>query len=114
MLKIFSGHTYHARRGEIENAFRYSVDYLLHDFQETPDAKLFSIDRFNLWSLRTADHGGMPKSGKGVKWFEQILAEHGFDPETCDKLLITDHGFYGLNLILLVFGLRQKTVHQLQ
>ena len=89
MLKIFSGHTYHARRGEIKNAFRYSVDYLLHDFQETPDTRLFSIDRFNLWSLRTADHGGMPKSGKGIKWFEQILAEHGLDPETYDKLLIT-------------------------
>jgi hypothetical protein len=77
MLKIISGHTYHARRGEIKNAFRYSVDYLLHDFQKTPDTWLFSFDRFNLWSLRTSDHGGMPKSGKGIKWFEQILTENG-------------------------------------
>ena len=89
MLKIISGHTYHARRGEIKNAFRYSVDYLLHDFQKTPGTWLFSFDRFNLWSLRTADHGGMPKSGKGVKWFEQILTENGFDSETCDTFLIT-------------------------
>ena len=51
MLKIISGHTYHARRGEIKNAFRYSVDYLLHDFQKIPDTWLFSFDRFNLWGL---------------------------------------------------------------
>lgn len=89
MLKIISGHTYHARRGEIKNAFRYSVDYLLHDFQEKPDTWLFSIDRFNLWSLRTSDHGGMPKIGKGLHWFEQILFENGVDTETCEKFLIT-------------------------
>lgn len=89
MLKIITGHTYHARHGAITNAFRYSVDYLLHDFNGKPQLRLFSFDKFNLWSLHTTDHGGMPKSGVGLKWFNQVLSNHDLEAEKCKKFLIT-------------------------
>ncbi|MGB1033937.1 MAG: hypothetical protein ACPGVS_02840 [Primorskyibacter sp.] len=34
-VEHIAGHTYHARKGVVQNAFRYSVDYVLLD-AETP------------------------------------------------------------------------------
>ena len=59
-----AGHTFHGRKGAIENAFRYSVDYILLDPEgrsETP--ALFSINGPNLSGWRDRDHGGEPGQG---------------------------------------------------
>lgn len=72
------GHTWHGRKGAVENAFRYSIDYVLLD----PDAeydrpRLFSRNRANLAGLRDSDHGGAPKQGRGVAWLREVLSAHG-------------------------------------
>lgn len=78
VLDHIRGQTFHRRRGGIENAFRYSVDYVLID----PDAKsprmprLFSRNRRNLTSMYDADHGGPSGSGAGVSWVRDVLAAH--------------------------------------
>lgn len=57
-------HTYHGRKGPVENAFRYAIDYVLIDMNAQASwPRLFSRNRFNLWSLYDADHGGAPKQG---------------------------------------------------
>ena len=72
-----AGHTYHGRKGAVENAFRYSIDYVLCDAEaalETP--RLFGRNRAGLASLQDTDHGGAPKQGRGAIWVRQVLAEH--------------------------------------
>lgn len=72
------GHTFHGRRGETKNAFRYGVDYVLLDAEariETP--ALFSRNRRNLTAVFDADHGGPPEQGRGAAWVRDVLAAHG-------------------------------------
>jgi DUF1365 family protein len=72
------GYTYHGRKGPVENAFRYAIDYVLIDLNaqgSTPS--LFSRNRFNLCSLYDVDHGGAPKQGQGLSWAQEILEAEG-------------------------------------
>ena len=76
------GQTFHGRKGEVANRFRYSVDYVMLD----PDAAdgptfdrptLFSRNRANLTSLHDSDHGGAPGRGTGAAWLRDLLIERG-------------------------------------
>lgn len=72
-----AGHTYHGRKGAVENAFRYSIDYVLCDAEEqvrTP--LLFGRNRAALMSLQDRDHGGEPKAGSGAAWVREVLSVH--------------------------------------
>jgi hypothetical protein len=71
------GETFHGRRGAVENAFRYGVDYVLFDADAATGQGLFSRNRGNLTSVWDKDHGGAPKAGAGVVWVRAVLAEHG-------------------------------------
>ncbi len=91
MKKIdhIAGHTYHGRKGAIENAFRYSVDYILFD----PEAQLitpllFSMDRANVFNWRRTDHGGVPKQGAGASWLRARFDELEV-PQPAQIMLLT-------------------------
>lgn len=74
------GQTFHGRKGETENAFRYSIDYVLCDAEaevETP--RLFGRNAAGLTSLQDRDHGGAPGAGSGAVWVRNVLAEHGIE-----------------------------------
>lgn len=75
------GHTFHGRKGEIDNAFRYTVDYVCLDAESAPrDAPaLFSRNRGRLFALHDSDHGGAPKEGTGAAWVREVLATHHLD-----------------------------------
>ncbi len=69
------GTTFHGRKGAIENAFTYSVDYVLLDAEAPPRAPmLFSRNR-GIFSLRDRDHGGAPGEGNGPAWVREVLTE---------------------------------------
>ena len=72
------GQTYHGRRGGTDNAFRYSIDYVLMD-AEAPvrGPALFGRNRRGLMSLHDRDHGGPPGAGQGAPWVRQVLADAG-------------------------------------
>lgn len=74
-----AGSTFHGRRGAVENAFTYSIDYVLLDAEDTrPRAPwLFARNRAGLTSLQDTDHGGSPKQGQGAAWARDVLATHG-------------------------------------
>ena len=94
------GYTYHGRKGPVENAFRYAIDYVLIDLNaqgSTPS--LFSRNRFNLCSLYDTDHGGAPKQGKGLSWVQEILQAEGL-PGRERILLLAQPRTLGLFLIL--------------
>lgn len=72
-----AGQTFHGRKGEISNAFRYSIDYVLCDAEaalKTP--WFFGRNRRGLAALYDTDHGGPPKGGRGASWVREVLAEH--------------------------------------
>ncbi|WP_299964832.1 DUF1365 domain-containing protein [uncultured Roseobacter sp.] len=72
-----AGQTYHGRKGAVENAFRYSVDYLLLDAEaEVRGPRLFARNRAGLTSLQDRDHGGPPGDGRGAAWVREVLAAH--------------------------------------
>jgi len=71
------GHTWHGRKGAVDNAFRYGIDYVLVDAEarlETP--ALFGRNRSGLASLWDSDHGGPPGAGRGPAWVREVLAAH--------------------------------------
>jgi DUF1365 family protein len=71
------GETFHGRGGGVENAFRYSIDYVALDPEgDVRGPKLFSRNKGNFFSLRDSDHGGAPKNGSGAMWVREILREN--------------------------------------
>lgn len=71
------GVTTHARRGEINNVFRYGVDFVIVDPDADSGPRLFSRNRFNLASVHDRDHGGEIGNGRGVRWARDVLAQRG-------------------------------------
>jgi DUF1365 family protein len=72
-----AGHTFHGRKGAVENAFRYSIDYVLLDAEKTPQSpRLFARNAAGLTSLHDSDHGGAPKEGRGAAWVRDVLVQH--------------------------------------
>ena len=83
-----AGHTFHGRKGDVENAFRYSIDYVLLDAEVQPKTPfLFGRNRSGLTSLQDRDHGGAPKNGQGAKWVRDVLAQHQITGVTKIELL---------------------------
>ncbi len=71
------GQTYHGRKGKVENAFRYSVDYVIMDAEaevETPS--LFARNGRGVTSLHDTDHGGPPEQGRGAAWVRDVLSQY--------------------------------------
>ena len=90
-----AGTTTHARRGAIHNVFRYGVDYVLIDPDETRGPLLFSRNRMNLTSVHDRHHGGQPKRGQGASWAWDVLAERGYArTEDSRLLLLTQPRFF--------------------
>ncbi|MDJ0858317.1 MAG: DUF1365 domain-containing protein [Dinoroseobacter sp.] len=75
VLDHIDGQTFHGRRGGVENAFRYSIDYVLIDPEADPKRPaLFGRNRRNLAALYDKDHGGAPGKGAGADWVRDILS----------------------------------------
>ena len=76
-VELIRGETFHGRKGAVQNAFRYSVDYVLLDPDHATGPRLFSRNRGNLTSVQDRDHGGAPGQGRGTAWVREVLAAHG-------------------------------------
>ncbi|MDE4173394.1 DUF1365 domain-containing protein [Phaeobacter sp. PT47_59] len=88
-----AGHTTHARRGSIRNAFRYGVDYVLIDPESDAGPGLFSRNRFNLASVDDRNHGGPVGAGRGLPWAQEVFARAGLNLEGLRILLLTQPSF---------------------
>ncbi|MBL4927325.1 DUF1365 domain-containing protein [Fuscibacter oryzae] len=88
--------TTHARRGGIRHAFRYHVDYMILCPETARPRQLFSIDRLNLASFHSRDHGGPRGQGRGAAWAREVLGEAGLDTAGLTIALITQPRLLGL------------------
>lgn len=87
-VEHIAGHTWHGRKGEVKNAFRYGVDYVLLDAEATVEGpSLFARNRAGLTSLQDRDHGGAPKKGRGAAWVREVLARYQLPFDGCIRLL---------------------------
>ncbi|MEM1274308.1 MAG: DUF1365 domain-containing protein [Pseudomonadota bacterium] len=84
-----AGTTFHGRRGAVDNAFRYRVDYLALDPEAPAEGPiLFSRNRRNLTALWDCDHGGAPGKGRGSVWVRDVLRAQGLAEVTAGKLVL--------------------------
>jgi len=72
------GHVMHRRLRPAVNAFVYPVFYVQLPIRDLASAKnaLFSIDRHNLLSFHSRDHG-LRDGSPLLPWIEALLAQHG-------------------------------------
>ena len=78
---LYASRVMHRRRVAPLYRFVYRVFYLLVDIDRLGELqrslRLFSLDRFNLLSLRSADYG----DGRGLRaWAEGLLRSQGIEP----------------------------------
>lgn len=72
-----NGVTFHSRKGEVKNAFRYPIDYVLLDADApTRTTGLFARNGRGVVALNDLDHGGVPKDGRGSTWVREVLEAH--------------------------------------
>ena len=80
----------HARLRPKRNSFRYQVPYVVVSAQLLGARRsygLFSIDAFNLFSVRTNDYGH--ENRRGFDWVRGVLAQRGLKEADGDVELVT-------------------------
>jgi hypothetical protein len=77
---LYKGTITHSRLRPFRHSFRYKAYYALFDIDELDqldkELRLFSLERFNLYSFHGSDHG--IDAATGIRqWAEEILSEAG-------------------------------------
>ena len=86
-IEHIKGSTWHGRKGDLKNAFRYSIDYLCLDIENSPSKKgIFKRDSGWLFGLYGRDHGGPVGRGRGAAWVRDVAA--GYNIELPGKILL--------------------------
>ena len=75
-VDLIRGETFHGRKGPVQNAFRYTVDYVMLEPDHAIGPALFSRNRGNVTAVHDRDHGGAPGKGRGTAWVREVLASH--------------------------------------
>ena len=93
--ELFLGHVMHRRLRPVVNAFVYPVFYLQLPVRRLDDCDcgIFSVDRRNILSLRSADHGPRDSSPL-LPWITGVLREHGL-PDDGEIVLQTFPRVFG-------------------
>ncbi|MGR3712357.1 MAG: DUF1365 domain-containing protein [Shimia sp.] len=89
------GVTTHARRGAIQNAFRYGVDFVMIDPDSQTGPGLFSRSGKGLMSVTDITVGGPLGDGRGADWARDAFAARGLPADSYDLRFLTQPGFLG-------------------
>ena len=88
---LYRGEVVHARHRPVRNAFRYPVFFIrlpIGADARVGGSGLFSVDRPNLFSVRTRDHG--PRDGGDLEhWIRDLLRREGLEDADGDIVLQT-------------------------
>lgn len=88
---LYVGHVMHARMKPFTHRFRYDVFSLLIDIDRLDDASsmsaLFSVERFNLLSFKSKDHG--PRDGSSLRaHVDRLLGDAGIHARPARVMLL--------------------------
>lgn len=85
---LYIGKVFHKRHIPFEHAFTYRVFTLWLDIDELPALKVFSHNRFNVFSLFDKDHG--KRDGSAIRpWVEAAAKLKGIDVEGGKIFMLT-------------------------
>lgn len=85
--QYIKGTTFHGRKGDTQNAFRYTVDYVLVDAErDVRHPWFFGRNKGGFCALHDKDHGGVPGQGRGAAWVRDVLGQVPFRVETIELL----------------------------
>jgi len=90
MAEILPVAVFHARARPKKNAFRYGVYYIaltLDELERKSECALFSIDRFNLLSVRARDYGDGKTRPR--QWVRDVLLDWNLTAADGEVLLLT-------------------------
>lgn len=107
------GSTTHARKGAVQNAFTYGVDYLLIDPEDDGDLfPLFSRNRRGVFSFHDRDHGGKRGAGEGVTWARSVFEQAGLDLAQVKIRLLAQPRFLGFwfNPVAFWFAMKDEAL----
>lgn len=114
-VEHIAGVTYHGRKGDVANAFRYSVDYILTDAEASrPAPALFRRNAGWLFALHDSDHGGAPGNGSGAAWVRKVLSNYDLPFEVARIELLAQPRVFGHVFNPVSFWLIRDTVGHLR
>jgi DUF1365 family protein len=91
-IKLLRARVAHKREKPTRNAFEYHVYYVdipvTENTVETP--RLFSFERFNVWSMYRKDHGARDRSS-WFSWFSNQCSAKGIQVEPTDRVRLIAH-----------------------
>lgn len=93
MLELLTAKVGHARLSPKKNTFSYNVYYVVTPVTDacgTPPW-FFSFDRFNIFSIRTKDHGARDPAVSWRSWIAANCAEHSVALAADDTVLMISH-----------------------
>lgn len=96
MAEFINAGVMHARLRPKRNSFRYHVPYIaipLSELESKQRQGLLSIDRRNLFSVRTRDYGD--RRGELASWIRGVLDAHGLREANGDVVLVTIPRMFG-------------------
>ncbi|MDE1906367.1 MAG: DUF1365 domain-containing protein [Rhodospirillales bacterium] len=94
MSALYAARITHTRTRPRQHALAYKLPYLLLDLDTPPAPKLFSYNRFNLFSVNERDYGD---GITGLRpWVESCLTEAGLEEAAAKIQLFTLPRFLGL------------------
>jgi DUF1365 family protein len=96
MLATLDASIFHARHRPRRNAFRYNAVYLalpLAQLRRSRPSTLFSIDRPNLFGLRTSDYGD--RNTPPETWIRSVLADRALTEADGEIILVTMPRVFG-------------------
>lgn len=115
-IKILRARVAHKREKPVRNAFDYRVYYVdmpvVRGRHETP--RLFSYERFNVWSVYTRDHGARNET-PWIDWFTRQCAEHGVTVDSRDHIRLIAHPrLFGYAFNPITFWILQNAEHEVK
>lgn len=76
---LYVGEVTHQRQTPVRHSLRYNVTSLYLDLEEDPGVRLFSRNRFNLFSVRDRDLATAAMPHGPAAWARDLLAGRGID-----------------------------------
>lgn len=81
------GFTWHGRLGDLKNAFKYKVGFVLLDLDENARGPaFFSRTSGNFFGIIDSDYGGPPGAGRSSVWVREVLAS--YDLKGVEKIFL--------------------------